>query len=205
MRMSLVAIAQTWGYFGIFPILFAESGLLIGVVLPGDTLLFAAGLLAAKGVFNIYIILIGAFVAGAAGDSVGYWIGKKIGPRLFTRDDSFFFRRSHVLRARKFFKKHGTKTIVIARFVPIVRTFAPVVAGVAEMEYRLFFIYNIIGALLWSASIGLAGYFLGTTIGNIENYILPISAAILVVSFAPMAWEYFEFREKKAKTAKKRT
>lgn len=194
---SLIPIVESVGYVGISLILFAESGLLIGVVLPGDTLLFAAGLLAAKGFFNIYIVLVCAFVASVAGDSLGYWIGRKIGPKIFKKEDSFFFKRSYVERSQKFFQKHGRKTIFLARFVPIVRTFAPLLAGVGEMKYKSFFAYNVFGALAWTVSIGLLAFFFGTRIPNIDTYMVPILAGIILLSFIPVAREYWKTKRGK--------
>jgi len=187
---QLIPFIETAGYIGLFGIIFAESGLLFGFFLPGDTLLFAAGLLAAKGYFSIEILLIVVSVAAITGDSVGYLIGKKVGPKLFNREDSLFFKREYVLRAQAFFQKHGKKTILLARYIPIVRTFAPVVAGIGEMPYRTFLVFNVLGGLLWCSSIGLLGYFFGTKIPNVDTYILPVVIGIFVLSFIPVIRQF---------------
>ncbi len=187
--MTLVALIHSFGYIGIFAILFAETGFLVGVVLPGDTLLFTAGFLASAGYLNIYILIIGAFIASVLGDSLGYYIGKKIGPKIFTREDSLFFKHAYVERTQKFFERHGKKTIFLARYIPIVRTFAPLLAGVGQMRYRSFLVYNIAGGAAWALVLSLVGYFLGTRVPNIEKYILPIVIGIFVLSFIPVIIE----------------
>lgn len=185
------ALVQTIGYIGLFAIVFVESGLLIGFFLPGDTLLFAAGLAAAQGFFSLPLIVAGIVVAAIAGDQVGYFFGKHAGPKIFKREDSFWFHRKHIERAERFYEEHGKKTIIIARFIPIVRTFAPIVAGVGRMNYRTFVIYNIAGGLLWGAGLTLLGYFLGRTVSDIDNYLLPIIGLILVISFIPVFKEVY--------------
>jgi len=179
---SLIATA---GYAGIAGILFAETGLLVGFFLPGDSLLFPAGFLASQGKLDIWLLVIIASVAAVAGDSVGYYIGKKAGPALFDREDSLLFKKHYVKKTHDYFEKYGAKTIVIARFIPVVRTFAPVVAGVGEMRYRTFFSYNIIGGILWAAGLSFLGYFLGAVIPDIDHYLLPIIALIVVLSILP--------------------
>lgn len=184
--INLIPFIETAGYIGVFGMIFAESGLLFGFVFPGDTLLFAAGLLASKGFFNIATLLVGSSIMAVLGDSVGYWIGKKFGPKLFVKKDSFFFKQEYIARAQHFFEKHGRKTIFLSRYVPIVRTFAPVVAGIGGMRYRTFLAFNIAGGIVWCFSVGLLGYFLGTRVPNIDAYILPIVIAIFVLSFIPV-------------------
>jgi len=184
-------LIATFGPIGLFAIIFAECGLLIGFFLPGDSLLFTAGLLSAPRVggnlhLNLPVVLVGCFVAAVAGAQVGYFIGQRAGPALFHRPESRFFRHDHVERAQRFFTDHGAKTIVLARFVPIVRTFANVVAGVGEMEARTFGLFNLAGGLLWTVGVIMLGYTLGSTVHNIEKYLLPAVAAIVVVSFAPV-------------------
>jgi membrane-associated protein len=193
---KLIPFIEAAGYIGVFGMIFAESGLLFGFIFPGDTLLFAAGILAAKGFFNITILLLGACFFAVVGDSVGYWIGKKIGPALFKRKDSLFFKQEYVARAQHFFDNHGKKTIFLSRYVPIVRTFAPVVAGVGGMQYKTFFLWNVLGGITWCLSIGLAGYFLGTKITNIDAYILPIVIGIFVVSFLPVVYQVLSGKKK---------
>src|SRR3989338_2564894 len=145
-----LAIIETIGLLGVVLIIFVESGLFFGFFLPGDSLLFTAGFLASQGLISIWWLLILCFFAAVAGDSIGYWFGKKTGPMIFTREDSMFFHRKHVEKAKAFYERYGRKTIVLARFIPIVRTFAPIVAGVAGMEYKVFLAYNVVGGFIWS-------------------------------------------------------
>ena len=183
-------LLETFGTIGLLVIVFAESGLLVGFFLPGDSLLFTAGLLASQGTLNFPVILVGCFVAAVAGDQVGYAFGRRVGPALFRRPDSRIFRQEHVERARTYFETHGSKTIVLARFVPVVRTFAPIVAGVGRMEYRTFVTYNVLGGFLWAVGVTTLGYILGETIPDIDKYLLPVIAAIVALSLAPIAIEY---------------
>jgi membrane-associated protein len=188
----------TFGTIGLFLIVFAESGLLIGFFLPGDSLLFTAGLFASQGSLSLPLILVGCFVAAVAGDQVGYAFGKKAGPALFRRPDSRFFKQEYVEKAQHFFKRHGVKTIVLARFVPIVRTFAPIVAGVGTMKYRTFVTYNVIGGLLWAVGVIILGYMLGELIPDIDAYLLPIVAVIVALSVIPIALEWRKSRKRRA-------
>lgn len=183
-------LIEIFGTVGILAIVFAESGLLIGFFLPGDSLLFTAGLLAAQGHLSLPVLLIGCFLAAVAGDQVGYIFGRQVGPALFNREDSRLFRKEHAERARDFFAQHGAKTIVLARFVPIVRTFAPIVAGVGQMPYRTFVTFNLVGGLVWACGILGLGYFLGRVIPGIDRYLLPIVALIVAASLAPVAIEH---------------
>src|SRR5688572_25659036 len=169
---DLESALQTVGLIGLLAIVFAETGLLIGFFLPGDSLLFTAGLLASQGDFNIVVILIGCFLAAVIGDQVGYTIGQRAGPSLFRRPDSRFFKQKYVDRTKEFFEKHGPKTILLARFVPIARTFAPVLAGVGEMRRRTFTTYNVVGGFFWGVGVTLAGYLLSEAIGeDIDRYL----------------------------------
>ena len=178
-------------------IVFAESGLLIGFFLPGDSLLFIAGFLSSKAGGNVLPalpwVLLCAFVAAVAGDQVGYLFGRKVGPALFTRPDSRIFRQANVQKAHAFFERHGAKTIVLARFVPIVRTFAPIVAGVGQMRYRTFLMFNLIGGLLWAVGVTTLGYFLGET-SFVKNNIELASIAIVALSLLPVAIEFMRHR-----------
>src|SRR3989344_8123407 len=183
--IDLITLIKTAGYIGIFVITFAESGLFVGFFLPGDSLLFTAGFLASQGFLSIAPLIIIAFLGATTGDSVGYAFGKKIGPHIFTKENSIFFHKDHLVRAENFYNKYGAKTIVIARFMPIVRTFAPILAGVGRMRYGTFVFYNIFGGALWSLGLSGLGYYLGSSIPNIDRYLLPIIAGIIFLSILP--------------------
>lgn len=191
------SLLAAFGTIGLFAIIFAESGLLFGFFLPGDSLLFTAGLLASQGKLNLPIILVGCFVAAVTGDQVGYAFGHRAGPALFRRPNSRFFKQEHIHRADEFFERHGSKTIVIARFVPIVRTFAPILAGVGRMDYRKFITFNVLGGLLWAVGVTLLGYILGEAIPNIDKYLLPVIALIVVASVLPVAFEFLKARKRR--------
>ena len=191
-------------YFGLVFIVFAETGLAVGFFLPGDSLLVVAGLIARAGRLNVAILLSTLFVAAVVGDAVGYYTGHKLGPRLFTRQKSLLFRPSHLQKAHEFYEKYGGKTIIIARFVPIVRTFAPIVAGAAQMSYRRFVVYNVVGGFLWVFSMILAGYFLGTVIENalgvkLEDHIEKVVVVVVALSLLPPVIEYLKSRREKKK------
>lgn len=206
--MQLVEILlQQAGQFGVlavyallFGIVFAESGLLIGFFLPGDSLLFTAGFLAYKGLFglNIYLLVIGFFIAAVVGDSVGYAFGKRVGRRIFNRESSVFFHKKHLLRANAFYEKHGKKTIIIARFVPIVRTFAPIIAGAGDMNYTTFLTYNIIGGVIWAIGVPLLGYFLGGLFPQTGKYLEVVVILIVAISLAPAVWHVLKEKENRA-------
>jgi len=185
LHFNLEKTVEAAGYLGVFAMIFAESGLFIGVFFPGDSLLFTAGFLSSTGVFNVYFLALICFVAAVFGDNVGYAIGKRYGPKIFNKEDSIWFHKKHLERAEKFYEKYGAKTIVLARFTPIIRTFAPVVAGVGSMNYKTFFTYNIFGGFVWSVGVTFAGYFLGRSIPNVDKYLLPIVVIIIVVSLLP--------------------
>lgn len=188
-------LLTTFGYIGLFSIVFAESGLFFGFFLPGDSLLFTAGLFAARGFFDIWVLVLIVPIAAILGDSVGYWFGSWVGPRLFTREDSFFLNKKHVERAQRFYEKYGPKAILFARIVPVVRTFVPILAGVGSMNYRTFLTYNIIGGILWGAGFPLLGYYLGTTFPIIQEYLEVAIIGIIVLSFVPIVVEIW--REKR--------
>ena len=197
-----ILLIQTVGYIGLITIVFAETGLLLGFFLPGDSLLIAAGLFAAKGDMNIVILLVTLTTAGIIGDAVGFYIGRKLGPLLYQKKDSFFFRRKHLIAAHDFYEKHGGKTIIIARFIPIIRTFAPTVAGAAEMQYLRFAIFNIVGGFLWVWSMLFAGYFLGKTFGDkINDYIHYLIVGIIFVSFLPILIKWLQAKKIEKKQA----
>ena len=170
-------------------VVFTESGLLFGFFLPGDSLLFTAGLLASQGKLNLAVILVGCFVAAALGDQVGYMVGARLGPSLFTRPDSRFFKQENVTRTHEFFERHGARALILARFVPVVRTFTPVLAGVSQMQYRRFVSYNLIGALLWSFGATLIGWGLGKRYPKLEEYLTPVAIVIVLLSVLPILFE----------------
>ena len=201
MSFDLEAFIKAAGYLGIFGFVFAESGLLIGFFLPGDSLLFTAGFLASQGYFNIWVLALGAWFFAVIGDSVGYAFGKKVGPRLFTKEDSLLFHKDHLLRAQKFYEKHGVKTIVLARFMPVVRTFAPILAGIGRMNYATFFTYNIIGGFLWGVGITILGYFLGNVVPGVDRYIVPGIFVIIFLSILPGIIHVMRSREDRARIA----
>jgi membrane-associated protein len=195
-HIDLIAILISIGYLGIFAVVFAESGLLIGVFLPGDSLLFTAGLLASQGYFNLWWLLLICFIAAALGDSAGYAFGHKVGPKIFTREDSWLWNKQHINRTKVFYDRYGAKVLVLARFLPVVRSLAPILAGVGMMRYRTFVFYNILGALLWAVGITCLGYYLGQIIPDIDKYLLPIIILIVVLSVIPSAWEVWRNRRK---------
>lgn len=184
---DLPALVQWAGYVGLTIIIFAETGLLVGFFLPGDSLLVTAGLLCTQAGFDLNVWLLGGIltVAAIVGDTVGYHIGKATGPRIFTREDSLFFNRKHLIRAHEFYEKHGGKTIILARFMPIVRTFAPVVAGVAEMPYRTFLLYNVVGGVAWIWSMLMIGYVLGRTVPAVAEHIEKVIIVVIFLSILP--------------------
>jgi membrane-associated protein len=180
-------------------IVFAETGLLLGFFLPGDSLLFTAGILAGQGKLDLWLLLPGLFVFAVLGSEVGYEIGARVGPRVFRRPDSRFFKQEYVDRTHAFFDRHGARAVVLARFVPVVRTFMPVMAGVGRMQRRVYSLYNVIGALFWTVGVTMLGYALGNAIGgNIDNYLLPIIAVIVLISLLPGAIEWRRARRQAA-------
>lgn len=183
--MELTHLIETIGYIGLFAIIFAESGLLVGFFLPGDSVLFTAGFLASQNILSLPILIVTCFTAAVLGDSVGYTFGHRVGRRLFQREDSLFFHKRNVVKAQEFYEKHGPKTIVIARFMPIVRTFAPIVAGIGSMKYTTFVRYNIVGGVLWAIGLNLAGYYLGSLIPDVDKYLIPIVMTIIILSVTP--------------------
>lgn len=185
-HIDVVSLIKAAGYIGVVAIIFAETGLLIGFFLPGDTLLFTAGYLASQGYLTIWILIPLVFIAAVAGDATGYEFGHKVGRKFFNRPNSIIFKQENLEHAERFFNKHGGISIILARFIPIIRTFVPIVAGVGKMTYRHFAAYNIVGGLIWTVGITLAGYFLGHAF-PIDTYLIPIVAGIIVASVAPAA------------------
>ena len=178
------------GLLGLVVVVFAETGLMIGFFLPGDSLLITAGLFAAKGDLDIVTLNLAVMAAAVVGDAVGYWIGWRAGKALYSRPNSLFFRREHLIKTHEFYERHGGKTIIIARFMPIIRTFAPVVAGAAVMTYRRFAVFNIVGGIAWVASMTLGGYYLGRMVPNIDKHIHIVVAVVIFLSVLPgiIAW-----------------
>jgi membrane-associated protein len=197
-RHSLDDLVRWGGYVVLTAIVFTETGLLVGFFLPGDSLLITAGLVAATGHLNIWWLNALLIVAAIVGDSVGYAIGRRLGPRLFTRPKSLLFNPRHVERTRVFYERHGARTIVIARFVPIVRTFAPVVAGVGQMQYRRFVFYNVAGGIAWVTSMTWAGYLLGQAVPNINDHIHILVGIVIVLSLIPIVVELVRERRRRS-------
>ena len=191
------SLVRVGGLIGLTGIVFCETGLLIGFFLPGDSLLVTAGLFAARGDLHVGSLLISLSLAAIVGDSLGYNIGARTGPKLFNRPDSWLFNRKHLLATKEFYERHGPFTIVIARFVPIVRTFAPVVAGVGAMAYKRFVVYNVIGGIGWVLSMILGGYFLGQLVPNIHKNIDKVILVVIFLSLLPIFIKYFKDRNKR--------
>ncbi|HWS53947.1 MAG TPA: VTT domain-containing protein [Pyrinomonadaceae bacterium] len=194
------------GYVVLILVVFAETGLAMGFFLPGDSLLVVAGIFAARGDLNVFVLLVTLFVAAVVGDAVGFWTGQKLGPRLFKREKSLLFRPGHLEKAHAFYEKYGGKTIIIARFVPIIRTFAPIVAGAANMEYRKFVIFNLVGGFAWVFSMILTGYFLGNLLRdrfgvNLDEHIEWVVIIVVALSLLPPVIEYLRARREKARAA----
>ena len=183
------------GYIGLFIIVFLEMGIFFA--LPGDSLVLTAGLLAIQGIFNIWV-LVAVFVAAAIlGFLFGYWFGDKLGHWILKKEKSFWFKKEYIQKAHDFFEKHGGKALIIARFVPIVRTFTPIVAGMGKMNYRRFVIFNIVGAFLWGVGVTLAGYFLGELIPNISKVFLPLMMCVILLSLLPGIIHFYKERQNK--------
>ena len=196
-------LIEAFGTIGLFLIVFAESGLFFGFFLPGDSLLFTSGVLCAKAdspLWPLPIVLVGVAMAAILGDQVGYVFGRRVGPAIFRRPDSRLFKQAHVEKASKYFEEHGPKTILLARFVPIVRTFAPIVAGVGRMEYRTFVTYNVMGGLLWGVGITTLGFLLGEAV-DIDKYLLPVIAVIVLISVIPVLLEIRKAKREGAEPA----
>lgn len=191
--------AIRWGgYAVLFAIVFTETGLLIGLFLPGDSLLVIAGVVAAAGGLNVWVLAALLSIAAIAGDSTGYAIGYRAGPMLFRRERSLLFNPKHLVRTREFYARHGAKTIVLARFVPIIRTLAPVVAGIGRMEYRRFIFYNVAGGLGWVILTTSAGYLLGRAIPNIGSYVHVVAGVVIVLSLVPLLTEVVRERRRRS-------
>jgi membrane-associated protein len=185
-RLSDLPELVRWaGLIGLTAIIFSETGLLVGVFLPGDSLLVTAGLLSARGYLNVYTLVPALMAAAICGTSLGYFIGHTTGPRIFNRENSLFFNKKHAMRAHEFYARHGRKTIVLAQFMPVIRTFSPVIAGVGGMEFKTFITFNIIGAIVWVGSMVSIGYFLGSYIPGIDQHIEIVVAIVVFISILP--------------------
>lgn len=195
---DIKSFVELIGVFGVYAVVFSESGLLIGFFLPGDSLLFTAGLLSSSafGFFNIWTLAIGANIAAVVGDNVGYEFGKRAGSRLFRRKESLLFNPDNVIKAQEFYEKHGGKAVALARFMPIVRTFVPVVAGIGKMDHKKFTLFNFLGGTVWTWGMSWAGYYLGSTIPNVDKYILPIIMVIIILSILPPLWHLYKENRK---------
>lgn len=197
---DLKTLIESIGYIGVFAIVFAESGLFFGFFLPGDSLLLTAGLLAAQvgdipPLFNIWILIPGIFICAALGDNVGYWFGNKVGPPIFNRPKSRFFNRKNLLKAKAFYEKYGAITVTAARFVPFLRTFAPIVAGAVSMNYRTFMVFNLLGAVLWGIGMTMLGYLLGSWFGDVEGidkWFSVLVLAFFIIPGLPTVWHLWQ-------------
>jgi len=196
-HFALIPLVKLIGYPGLFAVVFFESGVFFGFFLPGASMLFAAGLLASQGFFSIWALLALIVVAAVLGDSTGYWFGAHVGVRLFLREDSRFFRHEYLQQAKDFYDTHGVVAVFLARFIPVIRTFAPIVAGIVKMRYRTFLMYNIAGAFVWGAGVTFGGYFLGQRFPFISLYLTPIVLLIVAVTLIPIFWKLY--RESGAK------
>jgi membrane-associated protein len=199
MHFDLPTLIKTFGYPLVWGIVFAESGLLVGFLLPGDSLLFVAGFLCslAPTGLDIRVMAFGCFVFAVVGDSVGYYTGKRFGRKLFDKEDSKFFKKKHLVAAEDFFERQGKTALILARFMPFVRTFAPIVAGIAAMQYKTFMKYNVVGGFFWSIGLTLLGYFLGKSIpeDQIDKYLLPIVLGIMFISLAPSLFHIIKAKQ----------
>ena len=200
---NLISLIKAAGYFGMFGILFAETGLLVGVIFPGDSLLFTAGFLASQGFLKIGVLCLVTFLGAVIGDNTGYWLGRLFGPRIFSRPESFFFKPRYVREAHKFFERYGSKTVVLARFIPIIRTFAPPMAGVGFMNYAVYLTYSIVGGALWAVGIPVAGYYLGAVIPGVDRYLLPMVILIVLLSLLPGIWHVLRDAENRRELKEK--
>lgn len=204
-HLDVVQLTRAAGYIGLTAIIFCETGLFLGFFLPGDSLLFAAGLLASQNVFNIFLLAPLLIAAAILGYALAYWFGDKIGHWLLKRPDSLWFKKRYLIEAHEFYEKHGGKALIIGRLMPVVRTFLPIVAGMAEMTHRRFTLYNIIGACIWCGGISITGYYLGTAIPNIDKYILPLVVLIIIISFLPPLFHLLRKKYCKSKNQPDRT
>lgn len=181
----VIYIIKTFGYAGIGAIVFAESGLMLGFILPGDSLVFVAGILASQGLFNLTALILFVFVTAAIGDSTGYFIGRKLGRKVFHKPNSFIFNQENLHRTEMFFAKYGKMTFIIQRFFPIIRAFSPLLGGVGKMRYATFLAFDLVGCFLWALVVSLVGYYFGATIPHADSYLFPIAVIVVILSLIP--------------------
>jgi membrane-associated protein len=191
---NIISLFGNWSYFILFAVIFAETGLIIAPFLPGDSLLFVAGMLAGKGILNIIALYFVLLLAAILGDTINYWVGYYFGPKVFSKENSRFFNKVYLEKTSKFFEKYGKKTIVVARFMPILRTFAPFVAGMGQMQYKTFFGYNIIGAFIWVTSLTFAGFYFGGLQFVKDNFEYAVFL-IIAISVLPLITEYIKYKK----------
>ena len=194
-HFDIVQWVSTLGYVGLLLIVLIETGFFFGFFLPGDSLVFAAGLLASKGIFNIWILVPSLVLTAIVGYTIGYWFGDKLGHWLLKRKDSFWFKRRYIEQAHDFYERHGGFALVVGRLVPVVRTFAPIVAGMASMQYRRYFLFNVMGAIIWGGLITLLGFYVGALIPDAGHYILPAVLLIVFISILPGVIHYLKSRK----------
>lgn len=201
---ALITLITNLGWLAVIAVIYAESGLLIGFFLPGDSLLFTAGFLIQQDIFsiNIHMFVLMLWIAACLGDSTGYAFGKKVGRRLFERRESRFFKKDHLIKAELFYAKHGGKTIVLARFIPIIRTFAPIIAGVSNMDYRTFLVYNLIGGAAWTAVFTYLGYYAGSVLERWGVNVEVAAIIIVILSISPMLYHFFKDKDNRSKIIK---
>jgi membrane-associated protein len=204
LTINVTLIIQSGGLVLLGAFLFAEVGLFLGFFLPGDTLLIAAGIYAKEGKLSVASVIVVAAIAATAGDSLAYFIGRKLGPRIFRNKDSVIFRPDHVLKAEAFYEKHGPKTLLVAHFLPIVRTFTPLLAGVAKMPYRRFLTFDAAGDSMWAIAVTLVGYYVGSRIPNIDHYILLVVAFVVLATLTPTLIQFSRLTLKKRQAQAKK-
>jgi len=195
-------MVQAGGLLLIAIFLFAEVGLFLGFFLPGDTLLIAAGIYAKQGKLNIAALIVIAALAAIAGDNLGYYIGRKLGPRVFSKDDGLIFRKDHIDKAERVYERFGSKALLVTHFFPVVRTFMPLLAGVARMPYRRFFTFNAVGDIFWAVAVTLVGYYVGSRIPNVDNYILLVLGIVVICSLAPALYHFVRVQTRARRTKK---
>ena len=193
-HFALIPIVQAIGYPGLFLMTFLESGVFFGFFLPGASMLFTAGVLASQDYFNIWLLITLLSIGAILGDNVGYWFGAKVGHTLFEKKDSRWFRQSHLHAAKKFYDTHGREAVILARFIPVIRTFAPIIAGIVGMNYRVFLAYNIFGGIAWAAGTLFAGYYLGEKVPFVSDHLTLIMLIIVFITTIPVFWELIKMR-----------